>query len=47
MVVCRAGELSMKKLELVNPARPNILADLLERNPQELKTVLEREILAE
>ena len=47
MVVCRARELSPKKLELVHPARPKILADLLERRTQELKTLLEGELLAE
>ena len=40
-------ELSPKKLELVHPARPKILNDLVERRTQELKTILECEVLAE
>ena len=47
MVVCRGGELSTKKFELVHPARPEILADLFERRTQELKTILERDVFAE
>ena len=47
LVVCRAGEHSTEKFELVHPARPEIFADLLERRTQELKTVLEGEVLAE
>ena len=45
MVVCRGGELNPKKLELVNPTRPKILTDLFERRNQELKTVIEGEVL--
>ena len=41
------GELSTKMFELVHPARPKILSDLLERRTQELKTVFECEVLAE
>ena len=47
LLVCRARELSTKKLELVHPTRPKIYADLLERRTQELNTVLEGEGLAE
>ena len=41
MIVCRGGELMTEKFELVHPIRLEILADLVERRTQELKTVLE------
>ena len=43
----RVVELSTNNFELVHPARPKILVDLLERRTQELKTILEVEVLAE
>ena len=46
LIVLRAGELSTKKYDLVNPTRPKILSDLLERLTLELKTVLEGEVVA-
>ena len=42
LIVCRARELSTKKLEFLHPTRPKILTDLLERRTQELKAILER-----
>ena len=47
LLVCRAGELSTKKVELVHPARTKILPDLLKRGTQELQAVLEGEVHAE